>query len=88
MQQHGLLDGCVRTILYGHSYGALIAYEVTRAIEARCGDRIVSHLVVSSLECPHGVEMRYKDISVRKHLFSDAALMKSLTRLGGAVEWL
>ncbi|MET9245196.1 alpha/beta fold hydrolase [Nonomuraea sp. NPDC003709] len=61
--------------LFGHSMGALIAYEVARALEAR--GRGVTHLFASGRHAPH--EHRPGDTHAR----SDDELVDELVRLGG-----
>ncbi|GGL11865.1 thioesterase [Sphaerisporangium melleum] len=61
--------------LFGHSLGALVAYEVARELEAR--GRGVLHLFASGRHAPH--ERRHGDA----HTWSDDALAAELVRLGG-----
>jgi surfactin synthase thioesterase subunit len=63
--------------LFGHSMGALIAYELARELTAHRGPAPV-HLFVSACRAPHlpGREQR-------RHSLSDAQLISELRRLGG-----
>ncbi|MFD0887076.1 thioesterase II family protein [Streptosporangium algeriense] len=63
-------------VLFGHSMGAVIAYETTRALEAR-GDGPV-RLFVSGSAAPHEPRRR-KAISS----YDDEAFLAELTELGG-----
>ncbi|MFD9735274.1 thioesterase II family protein [Umezawaea sp. NPDC059074] len=64
------------TVLFGHSFGALVAYEVTRLLEVR-HDRVLSGLVVSGRRAPSDPP------SGAVHLLPDDAVVAELARLGG-----
>jgi medium-chain acyl-[acyl-carrier-protein] hydrolase len=65
-------------VLYGHSMGALLAFELARALEAR--GRRVARLVVSGRRAPHLPEKR------PLHVLPEAALVAELRRFGGTPE--
>jgi surfactin synthase thioesterase subunit len=63
-------------VLFGHSMGAYLAYEVTRKLAAR-GGALPAQLVLSGVRPPGAPPAeRFDDLST-------AGLLKSLTRLGG-----
>lgn len=63
-------------VLFGHSMGATVAYELAQELAARGGPG-PAHLVVSGREAPH--DERGGEV----HLLDDAGLAAELTRLGG-----
>jgi medium-chain acyl-[acyl-carrier-protein] hydrolase len=65
-------------VLYGHSMGALLAFEVARELE-RLGPG-PRRLVVSGRRAPHLPEKR------RLHLMAEADLLNELRRFGGTPE--
>jgi medium-chain acyl-[acyl-carrier-protein] hydrolase len=65
-------------VLYGHSMGALLAFEVARELE-RLGPG-PRRLVVSGRRAPHLPERR------RLHLMAEADLLNELRRFGGTPE--
>lgn len=62
-----------QVVLFGHSLGALLAYEVAVAAKTTAGMR-VQHLVVSALPAPHLLSMKEP-----LHRASDDELIKTLT---------
>lgn len=66
--------------LFGHSMGALVAYEVARRLE-RSGMPPL-RVIVSGRAAPHVVRPQ------AKHLLDDAALWNDVARLGGTHEML
>ncbi|HEV2756763.1 MAG TPA: alpha/beta fold hydrolase [Actinomycetota bacterium] len=62
-------------VLYGHSFGAVVAYEVARALQRRA---VPAALVVSGARAPH----RPRRGAGFGHL-SDAELIAAVARLGG-----
>ncbi|WP_033290193.1 thioesterase II family protein [Amycolatopsis jejuensis] len=66
----------VPLVLFGHSLGALVAYEVARELEQRHHVR-VAHLVVSGRAAPS------EPVTGDVHLRDDAGLVSELDRLGG-----
>lgn len=71
----------VPLVLYGHSMGALLAFETARAL-ARHG-AAVAGLVLSGRAAPHLPFPR-----LDRHLMSDAALIGELKRIGGTPDAL
>jgi surfactin synthase thioesterase subunit len=69
--------------MWGHSLGALVAYETQREIRRR-GDAEPVHLVVSGCAAPH---CRFDDGPPVTGM-SPAELVEMLRRLGGTPEWL
>ncbi|MEU3712647.1 thioesterase II family protein [Streptomyces catenulae] len=68
------------TVLFGHSMGAVVAYEVARALEEDGGDPgAVAHLVVSGARAPHLLRPD-PDTAVT---WDDAAVTRTLVELGG-----
>lgn len=70
------LDWSRPVVLFGHSLGALVAYETALGLEAR--GRAPSHLVVSARRAP--------DVPTPqpwRHHLDDAALLAELARIGG-----
>jgi surfactin synthase thioesterase subunit len=78
----GWLDGSVHTVIFGHSFGGLLAFELTRRIEREAllmglgskvlgGGDIVSHLVVSAVPAPHIMQVLYADIDNCNHCSED-----------------
>lgn len=65
------------TALFGHSMGAIIAYEVARALEAEGVQ--VSHLFVSGARAPH--LMQSADSAATA--WDDESIIETLTELGG-----
>ncbi|MBB0244927.1 alpha/beta fold hydrolase [Streptomyces alkaliphilus] len=66
-------------VLFGHSLGALVAYETARLLE-RARGRSVAHLVVSGRRAPSDF------VGGDVHLLSDESVIAELTRLGGTDE--
>ncbi|WP_200931399.1 thioesterase II family protein [Frankia sp. R43] len=54
----GVLGRCTQVALFGHSLGAVLAYEVARRIEARAGGR-VTRLFVSGSPAPDAMRERH-----------------------------
>ncbi len=71
----------VPVVLYGHSMGALLAFETARAL-ARHGVTVAG-LVLSGRAAPHLPFPR-----LDRHLMSDAALIEELKRIGGTPDAL
>ena len=71
----------VPVVLYGHSMGALLAFETARAL-ARHGVTVAG-LVLSGRAAPHLPIPR-----LDRHLMSDAALIEELKRIGGTPDAL
>ncbi|MEU7166944.1 alpha/beta fold hydrolase [Streptomyces morookaense] len=72
-----LLDRCdVPLVLFGHSMGSGLAYEVARRLERDHGTA-VSRLFVSARTAPHHVH------GEKRHLLSDEDLVASMRSLGG-----
>ena len=69
--------------VYGHSLGALIAFEAVREIRRRGGPDPV-RLVVSGCSAPH---LETED-GPKVTAMSDAEVVRMLRRLGGTPEWL
>jgi pyochelin biosynthetic protein PchC len=65
--------------LFGHSMGAMIAYEVACRLERRIGARL-THLIVSGRPPPCHHQ------PTRKHRYPDDLLWNELRRLGGTTE--
>jgi len=65
--------------LFGHSLGALLAFEVTRALRRR-GAPLPAGLFVAACEAPDRLP------SAQLHLLPDDALVAELRRLGGTPE--
>jgi hypothetical protein len=76
----GWLDGSVHTVFFGHSFGAIVAFELTRRIEretrqlhqggaggAAASDNIVDHLIVSGIPAPHIMQVLFADINNCSH---------------------
>lgn len=63
-------------LLFGHSFGATVAFEAARRIEQR-GPGSVAHLVVSGRPGP------LAQVPTAKHLWSDDELWEDMLRLGG-----
>jgi pyochelin biosynthetic protein PchC len=68
-------------LLFGHSFGATVAFEVARRIQQR-GPGPVVHLVVSGRPGPRAQPR------TAKHLLSDDELWADMLRLGGTQEQL
>lgn len=49
--------------VYGHEFGALLAFEICRKVQADCP---MKALFVSSISCP---QVRYSSLTDRTHLF-------------------
>ena len=64
-------------VLFGHSMGATVAYELTREIERR-GGRAPAGLIVSGQRAPHCAED-----SPRIHDLPDGEFVDAIRRLGG-----
>lgn len=71
-----LPDDGARTVLFGHSMGALVGYEVARRLDARGSD--LAHLFVSGWRAPG--HPRPGD---PLHLRDDAGLLAKVRELGG-----
>lgn len=69
--------------LYGHSLGALIAFETARELRRR-GDPEPVHLVVSGANAPQ----KSKDHGRRVSALPQPKLVEVLRKLGGTAEWL
>ena len=67
-------------MFFGHSMGALISFEVARAMRAAAGDG-PAHIVVSAHRAPH-LPYRHRRIHDR----GDEEIVARLKRLGGAAE--
>jgi medium-chain acyl-[acyl-carrier-protein] hydrolase len=70
-------DGCERFALYGHSLGALTAFELARELRRR-GGRQPFHLVVSAARAPHLAQPERFG-----HRLPDAELLEAVRRLDG-----
>lgn len=71
------LSACTHPLLlFGHSFGAAVAFEVARRIE-RWGPGPLVHLVVSGRPGPQA------QVRTGKHLWSDDELWTDMLRLGG-----
>ena len=66
------------TVLFGHSMGAEVAFEVCRRLEAR-GATSIKHVFVSSAE-PKCAESRTRH---QRHLLTDEELLHTLRKMGG-----
>lgn len=64
--------------LFGHSLGAILAFEVARALRRRGVDRVV-HLWVSARPAPHLPTLRSDEL----HLLTDERLVATLREMGG-----
>jgi medium-chain acyl-[acyl-carrier-protein] hydrolase len=64
-------------VLFGHSLGAVMAFEVTRTLRAR-GLQLPLRLIVSACEAPH-----VRSSSRRYHEFNDSDLISALRDLNG-----
>ncbi|WP_433580123.1 thioesterase II family protein [Nocardia brasiliensis] len=75
----GVLDGAWQEpfALFGHSLGALVAYELARRLAAGAGPRPV-HLIVSGRRAPH-----HPSRLPWVRMASDATLLEIVYRLGG-----
>jgi surfactin synthase thioesterase subunit len=74
-----LLPLCDRTlVLFGHSMGALVAYETVLALRGRIG-REPDLLIVSGHDAPAG----RSDREQRWHIAGEEAFIENLRRLGG-----
>lgn len=76
-----LLHRPAPVVLYGHSMGALLAFEMARALDRQGVS--VAGLVLSGRAAPH-LPFPRQD----RHLMSDAALIEELKRFGGTPEVL
>lgn len=78
---HEALDPLLerRLALFGHSFGAAVAYEVARRVEQRSRSR-VAKLFVSGRDAPH------RQRPTCRHLADDDRLWEELRRLGGTTE--
>lgn len=72
-----------RYALYGHSLGALVAFELVREIRRRGGPEPV-HLFVSGADAPHVTDEPGPPVSG----MTRAEVAAMLRRLGGTPEWL
>jgi pyochelin biosynthetic protein PchC len=72
----GLPDDGARTVLFGHSMGGLVGYEVARRLEARGTD--VAHLYVSGRRAPDAPLP-----GPPVHGLDDAGVLATVRRLGG-----
>ncbi|MEV4178898.1 thioesterase domain-containing protein [Nonomuraea sp. NPDC049709] len=72
-----------RYAMYGHSLGALVAFEVVREVRRRGGPQPV-HLFVSGSDAPH---VTYEDGPMVRKMNRDE-VVELLRRLGGTPEWL
>jgi pyochelin biosynthetic protein PchC len=68
-------------LLFGHSFGAAVAFEVSRRIQQR-GPGPVVHLVVSGRPGPQA------QVRTTKHLWGDDELWADMLRLGGTDQHL
>ncbi len=70
----------VPLVLYGHSMGGLLAFDVATEVHQRTGGAIAPRLVVSGVRAPH---LPYADWLVKPlHLRDAASLYRELQRLG------
>ncbi|MBW0446967.1 thioesterase [bacterium M00.F.Ca.ET.228.01.1.1] len=67
------------TVLWGHSLGALIAFETARRLEAEHAARVSSALIVSGARAPDRLSLRAEAMSS----WSDERLAQHLRSLGG-----
>ncbi|QGV82954.1 thioesterase [Streptomyces ficellus] len=66
-------------VFFGHSFGALLAFEVTRALRT-AGQPLPAHLVVSGYPAPH-----LPRAASRLHLLGDRELMEAVSGLHGGI---
>jgi surfactin synthase thioesterase subunit len=69
-------------VLFGHSLGALIAYELARRIHPLCGSNL-AHLFVSGCRAPHSRSPASALVHKTDHCLEDAALVSKLSAIGG-----
>ncbi|WP_344662887.1 thioesterase II family protein [Catenulispora subtropica] len=69
-----LADEADHTLLFGHSFGAYVAYEVAQILQK--AGRSVAGLLVAGMPAPGSWQAPPAD-------FTDAELVRSLTRIGG-----
>lgn len=79
--------GDLPIILFGHSFGGLLAYELKRVLSADDNPRIViDRVIVSAVRTPIDITEQNENTSRECHfLQSDADLMKYITQIGGSL---
>lgn len=71
-----------RVVLFGHSLGAIIAYELARRLPDVTGVTPV-HLFVSGIDAPHRSRSDRAGVAPGDHRLDDAELTQKLRELGG-----
>lgn len=82
--------GDLPLILFGHSFGGMLAYELKKAITTEDYPRIViDRVIVSAVRCPMDLTEQNKEPNRKPHYqMSDSELMGYITSLGGNRERL
>lgn len=82
--------GDLPIILFGHSFGGLLAYELKRTLSTDDNPRIViDRVIVSAVRTPIDITEQNEN-SIRECHFqqSDADLMEYITRIGGTLQFI